>query len=260
MVHGLLSLHTAPAPAHLPDLQTSLVVHTLPSSHGVPSATAANAQLPVALSQLSLVQMLLSAQVLVMPEHFPAVQTSGDVHPLPSLQAELSAALANTHWPLAMAALVGAGADIAVAAAGAGGQGGAGASDGHVAYIARTGILVVAVDGRVGRVDALLPFAGWRRAGDRWRWAGRVCARREESAVDRVKVTAQHRDRVGAGGSGLAWVAKRWGFAEGCSGWTALGGIIPRRFLALTLLRERENIATTPPELAAWGYKCWSNS
>ncbi len=104
-VQALLSLQTTAAPAHLPPLQTSLLVHGLPSSHlGLP-ATGAAVQPPLAGSQLSAVQGLLSLHTLAAPPtHKPPLQVSPLVQALASSQAMPSAAelahLPPKHWSL----------------------------------------------------------------------------------------------------------------------------------------------------------------
>ena len=70
VVHGLSSSQMTLAPAlQLPSTQASLLVQTLPSaSQAVPSLDLpSKMQLPVVLSQLSLVQTLSSSQVLIPP-------------------------------------------------------------------------------------------------------------------------------------------------------------------------------------------------
>ena len=84
MVHGLLSLHTIPMPPQTPPLQTSNVVHGLPSSQGF--VLFAWTQ-PVAGLQLSVVQTLSSLQSTAVPAwQPPSLQTSPVVQAFPSLQ------------------------------------------------------------------------------------------------------------------------------------------------------------------------------
>lgn len=83
-VHVLLSLQTLFDDVHAPNLHTSGVVQTLPSSHPVPSLTAALTHTPVATLQLSAVHPLLSLQFLAVLAHDPVLHPSGDVHALPS--------------------------------------------------------------------------------------------------------------------------------------------------------------------------------
>ena len=85
VVHGLPSLQMRPAPAlHAELAQTSPVVHALPSLHG--SVLAVNTQ-PVAELHASLVQALLSLQIVVAPgTQLPPAQASPTVQTLPSEQ------------------------------------------------------------------------------------------------------------------------------------------------------------------------------
>ena len=94
VVQTLLSLHTLGAPGlHVPPPQTSPVVQGLPSVHE--PVLFAKTQ-PVAGSQLSVVQTLLSLQTIVVPGwHTPNPQTSPVVQALPSLHALVL--LAKTH-------------------------------------------------------------------------------------------------------------------------------------------------------------------
>jgi hypothetical protein len=70
-VQGLLSLQSTPMPAHLPAVHLSPVVHALPSSHIASSGLFTLAQ-PVIVSQLSIVQSLLSLHVTGVPAwHLP---------------------------------------------------------------------------------------------------------------------------------------------------------------------------------------------
>ena len=85
LVHGLPSLQSTPCPMHKPFAQLSLVVHRLPSSHGL--VVLAWLQAPVLASQPSTVQGLLSSQFVGVPAlHRPATQVSPTVHALPSSQ------------------------------------------------------------------------------------------------------------------------------------------------------------------------------
>ena len=85
VVHALLSLQTTVVPPpHTPLAQASLLVHTLPSSHG--PLLAASTQ-PASASQLSAVHTLPSSQLSVPapPLQVPAPQASPTLQALPSL-------------------------------------------------------------------------------------------------------------------------------------------------------------------------------
>jgi hypothetical protein len=86
VVQGLLSLQTLALPGwQLPPKQLSLVVQALPSLQL--TALLVVRQLPVAWSQLSVVQRLPSSQVVAGPPlQLPLWQTSPLVHALPSSQ------------------------------------------------------------------------------------------------------------------------------------------------------------------------------
>lgn len=87
VVHTLLSLQLSAAPPHTPPAHTSLALHALPSSQL--RVLLAKRQLPLALSQESLVQALPSAQTLVAPGTQPAeTHWSPTVHALPSVHGE----------------------------------------------------------------------------------------------------------------------------------------------------------------------------
>src|SRR3990172_8078421 len=88
-VQGLLSLQVIPVPAHTPAVHTSPEVQAIPSLHTVPAVTLVNTQ-PVAWSQVSVVQGLLSLQVIAVPLHTPAEQASSLVQALPSLHVLVS--------------------------------------------------------------------------------------------------------------------------------------------------------------------------
>jgi hypothetical protein len=80
-------------PTHVPVLHESGELHALPSSHAVPSATDLKLHEPVAASQLSVVQVLPSSQVLAVPAvhtpawHLSAVQRFASTSQLPVLLA-----------------------------------------------------------------------------------------------------------------------------------------------------------------------------
>ena len=99
-VQAFASLQTLPVPAQTPAVHTSLLVQALPSLHVPPLAMLVKTQLPVLTSQVSVVQALLSLQVLAVPPHLPVVQVSGLVQALPSLQVVPSVALANKQLPV----------------------------------------------------------------------------------------------------------------------------------------------------------------
>jgi hypothetical protein len=97
VVQLLLSSQSKAAPLlQEPARQESLVVQTLESSQVVPSAKSVLAQ-PVAASQVSSVQSLLSLQSTVAPPQDPAVQTSLEVHRVPSSHPVPSATFAFEH-------------------------------------------------------------------------------------------------------------------------------------------------------------------
>jgi hypothetical protein len=77
-----LQLRGLPA-THVPPEQTSLTVQALPSLQGAVLLVKTH---PVAGAQVSVVQGLLSLQVIPVPAHTPAVHTSPEVQALPSLQ------------------------------------------------------------------------------------------------------------------------------------------------------------------------------
>ena len=90
VVQTLLSLQFRAVPPHTPLAQTSLALHALPSSQL--SVLLANRQLPVALSQESLVHALPSTQTLIAPGTQPAeTHWSPTVHALPSVHGLLLA-------------------------------------------------------------------------------------------------------------------------------------------------------------------------
>ena len=72
-------------PAHWPAVQVSAVVQAVPSLHAVPSARGACAQ-PLAGLQVSVVQVLPSSQLMVLPTHWPAAQASAVVQAFASSQ------------------------------------------------------------------------------------------------------------------------------------------------------------------------------
>lgn len=85
-VHGLLSSQTTPTPRHAPLVHTSLLVHALPSSHGVLLAFGVKTQ-PTAGLQVSSVQKVLSSQARGEPVHTPEpLHESLTVQAEPSLQ------------------------------------------------------------------------------------------------------------------------------------------------------------------------------
>ena len=76
------------APAHTPAWHASVWVHELPSEHVVPFATLACTH-PVAATHESVVQTLLSSQLIAVPTQAPAPLQRSVVQALPSLQAVL---------------------------------------------------------------------------------------------------------------------------------------------------------------------------
>ena len=103
VVQASPSSHATEPPTHLPSLQRSLSVHLSPSSQSVGVTFAAKSQAPVLPSHLSVVQGLLSVQVLASPAvHRPALQMSLSVHLSPSSQ---SAELSRFTQPLALSQL-----------------------------------------------------------------------------------------------------------------------------------------------------------
>src|SRR5438132_787923 len=86
VVQAFPSLQLSGVPAvQIPDWQVSAPLHTLPSLHGVPFATAACWH-PASGSQLSVVQGLLSLQLSAVPaRHTPAWHVSAPLHASPSL-------------------------------------------------------------------------------------------------------------------------------------------------------------------------------
>src|SRR5438445_663694 len=85
VVHGLLSLQlSAVPPMQMPARQVSAPLHTLPSLHEVPFASAVCWQ-PASWSQVSVVQGLLSLQLSGVPAlQAPAWQVSAPLHTFPS--------------------------------------------------------------------------------------------------------------------------------------------------------------------------------
>ncbi len=105
-VQGLLSEGQTKAvpPVQTPVLQTSAVVQALPSLHAVLLATLVCRQ-PLTLSQLSVVQLLLSSQLMTAPLlHRPVLQVSPEVQALPSSQ-EPPSARAACMQPLTLSQL-----------------------------------------------------------------------------------------------------------------------------------------------------------
>ncbi len=100
LVQPLLSVQTLAVPPHLPLVQASLRVQARPSLQAVPLVTLVYTHAPVVVSQLSVVQALLSVQVLAVPLHLPVVQMSGLVQALLSLHELPSVTLLNTHLPV----------------------------------------------------------------------------------------------------------------------------------------------------------------
>ncbi len=99
MVHTLSSLQTTAVPTHLPLWQASPPVQAKPSEQPAPFVAAAHLHTPLAWSQVSIVQGLLSSQVTVLPVwHAPALQLSPAVQALPSEQPSPSAT-ADAHSP-----------------------------------------------------------------------------------------------------------------------------------------------------------------
>src|SRR5262249_1062852 len=87
IVQGLSSLTSTGLPGvHTPPRQISTPLHTLPSLHGVPSATGVYTA-PSCGSQESIVQGLASSTSTGLPGvHTPSRQVSTPLHGLPSLQ------------------------------------------------------------------------------------------------------------------------------------------------------------------------------
>lgn len=106
VVQGLLSSQTSAAPAaQLPPLQASPLVHGLPSLQ-LPLVLVW-LQLPVVVSQLSVVQGLPSSQLLAEPaEQTPATQLSLLVQASPSLQSPLAAGFKQPPVPGSQASAV----------------------------------------------------------------------------------------------------------------------------------------------------------
>jgi hypothetical protein len=91
LVHGLPSSHVTLLPAQKPPEHLSPWLQALPSSH--PKVLFWNAQLPVVVLQLSVVQGLLSLQLLATPAlHAEAAHASPTVQALPSLHGAVLAA------------------------------------------------------------------------------------------------------------------------------------------------------------------------
>ncbi len=104
-VQALPSLQVLGVPLHPPVLQVSGTVQALPSSQRVPSLTLTYAQLPLDLSQPSLVHTLLSSQTLALPLHVPPWQLSLTVQVLPSLHGPPSLTGLNTQLPVPVSQL-----------------------------------------------------------------------------------------------------------------------------------------------------------
>jgi hypothetical protein len=90
-------------PAQVPAVQTSLLVHALPSSHAVPSAAAGVEHIPVAgLHAPATWHWSEAVQVTGLePTHVPLWHVSVCVQALPSLHAVPLAAFGVEHWPVA---------------------------------------------------------------------------------------------------------------------------------------------------------------
>ena len=73
-------------PPQVPAVQTSFLVHAVPSSHAVPSDLSAYEQVPSPLQVPASWHWSGGAQVKAVPAHVPPVQTSFCVHAVPSLQ------------------------------------------------------------------------------------------------------------------------------------------------------------------------------
>src|SRR5207244_13195120 len=73
-------------PPHVPPVQTSFFVHSVPSLHAVPSDLSAYEQVPSPLQVPASWHWSGGAQVKAVPAHVPPVQTSFCVHAVPSLQ------------------------------------------------------------------------------------------------------------------------------------------------------------------------------
>lgn len=101
VVHGSLSSQPLTGPPHLPAVHASGLVHATPSLHGLPSAALLAVQLPLVLSQASVVHGLLSLQTLAVPPHTPLVQASPLVQALLSSQTVPSAAPTLLQLPVA---------------------------------------------------------------------------------------------------------------------------------------------------------------
>lgn len=99
-VQAKLSLQFLAVPEHVPLAQVSALVHGLPSLQPA-VAFSVCVQLPVPLSQASMVHALPSPQFLVsLPPHFPPWHASFTVHGLPSLHVVLPPALTIVHIPV----------------------------------------------------------------------------------------------------------------------------------------------------------------
>jgi hypothetical protein len=100
VVQGLLSSQLRPMPPHLPAVQWSPVVHMLPSSHMALSGLFGFWQ-PIARSQLSVVQSLLSLQLVIGPgRQVPLWQASPWVQTSLSVQGVLLAAGSCAQVPM----------------------------------------------------------------------------------------------------------------------------------------------------------------
>jgi hypothetical protein len=89
-------------PLHVPDIQTSVWVHALPSLQAVPSAAAGLEQTPVVGSQIPAVwHASLAVHVTgLAPAQTPATHVSVCVHAFPSLQVVPSACVGFEHFPV----------------------------------------------------------------------------------------------------------------------------------------------------------------
>ena len=97
-VHGFLSSQLTGIPVQLLEAHVSPEVQALPSSQA--SLVDSWLQLPVLLSQLSVVQAFLSSQSVGVPAQAPATQPSDLVHKLPSSQAMPSSLAVTAHLPV----------------------------------------------------------------------------------------------------------------------------------------------------------------
>jgi hypothetical protein len=99
--HWSDAAHATAAPPHMPPVQTSPVVHALPSLHAVPFAAVGFEHTPVLGLQVPAAwHWSDAAHVTAVPAHAPLVQTSPVVHALPSLHAVPFVAAGFEHAPV----------------------------------------------------------------------------------------------------------------------------------------------------------------